>query len=66
MGRKTSHQEEKAVQGELLHYLLGHQEMAIVRRIKGASEKAQTQGGHASGGPLEPNPSPSPDFLRSL
>jgi hypothetical protein len=42
MGRKTSHQEEKAVQGESLHYLLGHQEMAIVRRIKGASEKAQT------------------------
>jgi len=66
MGRKTSHQEKKAVQGELLYYLLGHQEMAVVRRIKGASENAQTQGGHASGGPFEPSPSPCPNLLRSL
>ena len=42
MGRQARHEEEKAVQGELLHDLLCHHQMAEMGRIKGASEKAQT------------------------
>ena len=66
MGRKTSHQKEKAIQGEPLCHLLCHQEMAKMGRIKGASEKAQAQGGHASEGPFEASRSLSPNHFCSL
>ena len=58
MGRKTGHQQEKAVQAEPLRHFLSHHEMAKMWRIEGATEEAQAQGGHASGGPLPAGPSP--------